>query len=798
MYYSLKNSPLTWLFFIGYIILLFFFNTIDVYHQHFFSTGSLIILYNFFRVFFILCLMWLCYIMGDYALLFLTKQSEHRGYNLSSALVTFFSGLSVWHIVLLGFGFAGWYTRPFFLVTTIALFIVSLPRLDQWIRFFHTQRAPIYWPGLILFLIPTFFFFVTKGLYPSGGHDYFTHYFAYYREVIETGNIMPGRLWYHFYYDKGMGLFFLSALLTDLLGPQLVTTTMILATMGIIFSMIRQSTSWRLLPWIGIALYISFLIYTPGPPDAMRQTGWGDLEKSHEPATLLLFAIIWITCSLARTTQWKLWRVALILNASALGIMSAATSIFAGIYLGLTLLCFLIYKKKIAAMSVACGLIAISFWVALLLLVNYLITGLPDEQSVIFWWPIVNFDKVNEWGGLFEIINLHSARMAPGKLPISIDLLKKIITYLRLDLWGPLLFMVVISSMFFWKKQRSTNVIAQDQHIKIALVFCGGFLFLIFCLSFFIGRDQPVSFYRFTSFTYAPTLCCCLLLLSLFLSDHRKWSLFILALGFLAAFSTIKNKGLPFNNFYILISALVFLSMMRALFFHLSPSKLHPIFLTVLGGFFIWITLHHFSFVNKTLNHTIKNGDRFLIGKYSIADAYRHQEGRPGTMPWGGIYPPLETIWQQLPPKTRIWSWHVHSYCMLPDCDVESYTSFQMSRDEKMIFFGDPKQAKELLKKEHLNYFFFSNQLDAKDPLILSPLFSPKYIADYLGIQWTDGTNTLLTWKENARMSIDADWVKRYQEQNGNALKQIWYSAIKKTFEFTDASSRNKYLRFID
>ncbi len=792
---QLKYSPLTWLFFIGYMLLLLFFNKIDVYHDHFFSTGFLIFAYNIFRVFFMLCLMWLCYLIGDYVLSLLTKNIQQREINLESALLAFFTGLSIWHIVLLGIGFAGWYTRIFMSVMTLVLFALSLPRLNQWIRFLQTHRSSLYWPGLLLFLIPTFFFLVTKGLYPAGGHDYFTHYFSYYREVTESGSIWPGRLWYHFYYDKGMGLFFLSMLLTDPLAPQLVTTTMIFASAGVVFSLIRQTTSWRLLPWIAIALYITFLIYTPGSPEARLETGWGDLEKSHEPATILMFSILWITIGLAQTSQWKTWRIALILNASALAIMSLAMAVFAGVYLAITFLCFVVYKKKTAAISVFWGLVAISLWLAFSLLINYLITGLPDEQTVLFWWPIINFDKVNEWGGLIQVFNLCSGRIAgsASKVPITFDYIKKIITYLRLDIWGPLLFMAVMSSFFTLNKQRSKLI--PIQQAKPSLFACGGFLLLIFCLSLFIGRDQPVSFYRFTSFTYAPTLCFCLLLISTFLSDHKKWASFILILGFLSAYLVIGDHGFSFHHRYIIICFLLLLSLLYAFSFY--HAKIQTYFFPVLGIFFIWMALDHFSLENNNLFRMIKNGKRFVIGKYSIAHAYRDQEGWPGRMPWGGIYPPLETIWHQLPPKTRIWSWHIHSYCMLPDCDIEGATSFKMSSHEEVIFFGDPQKAKEQLKKDHLNYFFFSNQLDTRDPLILAPLFSAKHIADYLGIVWTNGEDTLLTWKEQARIPIDKKWLTLYEKNNGNAEHQMRYNDIKKIFDFTDTQARNQYLRLI-
>src|SRR5579883_2790678 len=326
-------NPLIWIFLVIYLLLLSFFNTFDVYHHYFFSTGPIIIAYNILRIFFILYLMWLCYAVGDFILICISRKACLL--TLETILLAFFVGVSVWHIVLLCFGFASLYQRSIMAAITIILLTGSLPKLDKFIQYASTtlQKQSVYWPGLLLVMLSVTLFLISKGLYPAGGHDYYTHYFYYYKEVIESGSILPGRIWYHFYYDKGMGLFFLSMLLTDPLAPQLVTTAMIFAAAAIIFSLVRQATSWRLLPWVGVAFYMIFLIYTPGPPEAVRETGWFDLEKSHEPAALLMFAIIWITICLAKTNERRTWGLALILCMSALAIMSSAMAVFAIIYL---------------------------------------------------------------------------------------------------------------------------------------------------------------------------------------------------------------------------------------------------------------------------------------------------------------------------------------------------------------------------------------------------------------------------------------------------------------------------------
>ena len=78
------------------------------------------------------------------------------------------------------------------------------------------------------------------------------------------------------------------------------------------------------------------------------------------------------------------------------------------------------------------------------------------------------------------------------------------------------------------------------------------------------------------------------------------------------------------------------------------------------------------------------------------------------------------------------------------------------------------------------------------DPLPLAPLFSPTHIADYLGIAWTNGKDTLLTWKEQARYPIDASWLERYQQSinDSRIIQSFPYDQIHTTLETLAIKSR--------
>jgi hypothetical protein len=72
----------------------------------------------------------------------------------------------------------------------------------------------------------------------------------------------------------------------------------------------------------------------------------------------------------------------------------------------------------------------------------------------------------------------------------------------------------------------------------------------------------------------------------------------------------------------------------------------------------------------------------------------------------------------------------------------------------------------------------------------LSPLFSPDNIAQNLGVRWTDGTTTLLTWLGPGVQPLDKAWLADYRhavEESGTA-RSFPYEAMKKIFARLNAT----------
>src|SRR5262249_45743683 len=79
-----------------------------------------------------------------------------------------------------------------------------------------------------------------------------------------------------------------------------------------------------------------------------------------------------------------------------------------------------------------------------------------------------------------------------------------------------------------------------------------------------------------------------------------------------------------------------------------------------------------------------------------------------------------------------------------------------------------------------------------RDPLPLSPLFSPDNIARYFGIRWTDGTTTLLTWSGPDTTPLDEAWVREYRRAVAQAewLGRFPNAEMRAVFERLRATPR--------
>jgi hypothetical protein len=184
-----------------YVALLFWFHEVDVYHRHFSESGVIVVAYNCFRVLFIFYLFWIVATAGLF-LLRAVAGRELAGLGVFERLTLgFFTGAGAWHVTMLALGYLDLYNVPIAIAVTLPLVILSyVPARAATCEIYHgviTARGRDGFDFLLLAFatIAISMLLLVKGLYPGGGHDYFTHYFYYSQTVIERGGLWPNDVW---------------------------------------------------------------------------------------------------------------------------------------------------------------------------------------------------------------------------------------------------------------------------------------------------------------------------------------------------------------------------------------------------------------------------------------------------------------------------------------------------------------------------------------------------------------------------------------------------------------------------
>ena len=723
------------LFFGGFLAVLFYFGFIDVYDNHYFARGDTEI-YNAFRVVFMAYFFWIVYFTGQKILLFVAGDRSVAEINLRDRLALgFFVGAAALTIVMLVLGYLYLYWHAVAALITIAIVAVSYPHFALVVRQLRSAFArylrlsstlDIILSGIMLLAVIFFggALLLVKGLYPQGGHDYYLHYSQFYTTVIDSHSIWPNDFWYQYYYSKGLGLMFLGMLLTDPLAPSLVTYCFVVATALALFSLVRRFCPKTLWPWVAVVLYLALNVHTLGTGFYAANGGWGHFQKPHEINTPVLIAILWMSANMARSQgdgRWVWWFGAAVCCFVVAYLVIVSSAIVGLFCLLMAMGYFRVDRdnaKAFLGLAVSTGLGLVS-----VLVLNYLTTGLPSDIGLNTWWPIIDLQRMNEAGTLFDLTNGAFRRAQSSGVSFSgFDMLEFIKNASRFDVLGSLIFSALAGGLI-WAVSRIVLHYRFPGYLVRAgasNVAAGGvvlaFLAAIALFTVAVGPAEPISYVRLSSFALPLVLAVAAII----------WQV------------TIVSVKWPLG--------------IRGLFAYVIPLALTCVTLA-----------HAYDNQKPTLLPVLANAVRFVGGQYSIYDAYRDQSGWPALPDSRAIYPGMYEAWKSIGPGKRIWSFNVHSYCMVPGCRVESHLSSKMLVDRASVLFGTAEVAKEALQHAGLNYFFISTYLDIRDPLICTPLFSPDTIRDHLGVKWTDGTDVLLTWKGPGIEPLSAQWVDKYR-----------------------------------
>jgi len=728
-----------------YVLLLVWFHGVDVYHRHFSQPGLIVLVYNCCRVLFIFYLFWMVVTAGLLLLRTVARKELAEVGIFERLALGFFTGAGVGHLAMLALGYLDLYTVPVAIAVTLPLVVLSYaPARAAAGDIYRAVTAEgglslgvLGWLLLGLAAVAFIMLLLVKGLYPGGGHDYFTHYFYYLQTVIARGGLWPNDVWYQYYYSKGAGLFFLGILITDPLAPQLVTFCFMATATLPLFLVLRRIAPGTLWPLVGIVLFLGIYICTPGAAALYSMNGgWADFEKLHEINAATVIAVVWMTLETLSSTGpmrilWSIGAAATIICAVIVNITIAV--FFGGLFALLALFYSVVRRFAQVFVCIGFGAIAGLVLVATLIL-NQLTTGLANDHGILLFWNFANIEKLAQWGALPLAIMLHpgSQAMVAASAPLSIDTVISLIESFRLDLVAPLLIGGLIVTLPAVFRGRWNHAVTSAAMVMAAVILT------FITLAILFGRAEQVSFYRYSSFATALAI----------------------TLGVLA---------------WNLASAEDLLSRI---------ARYRPIAILAL-----LLCLVIDAYPRQTLG-ALDRGLHFAVGRYSIDTAYQTQYGPAPRREWTAIYPGSRGAYNVVGPGTRIWSFHIHTYCMLPDCRVETFPAFIITRDWDRMMFGTPNEAKQTLHAAHLDYFLFTREDGIRDILPLSPLFSPGTIGRYLGIRWTDGTTSLLTWLGPGVQPLDQAWIADYRHavEDSGTVRSFPYEAMKQIFAGLNAT----------
>ena len=700
------------------------FQRIDFYHHYFFHTGAIVFIDNVMRIGFVLVLCWLIYVPGA-GILDVIERQRRRGQikgisPAERALMGFGIGIGVWHVVLFILGEFNLYYRWVMIALCAATLLASaksfaglgnqsFAAIKSRFQELRTGRRVMEAISFISVLLAATCLLLVRGLYPGGGGDYYTHYFYYYLDVLKNHGLAPNDVWYHYWYSKGYGLFFLSMLLTDPEAPALVTFCCVaLATLAIALFAGRLAPR-SLWPTVAALLYLFYNLVAVG------HSGGGEFENDHELISALLVLVAWALCMEVVIRDRVFVLVAAVVGIAA-AIVTQPMGILICILLSLLTALAALQKRWPAMLAHGQATAAVGGSVIVMFAVSFWVTGLATDQPLDFTLRFANIAKLDQLGLIPQIVTVAWIRDNYAAIAPSLDgaLLRELGYFMRLDiLWlyfsGLFVFALGVITMGRLRtlhpidpsspatsRYRTAPVRASAMRL-LALVIT------LAVVSIAVGRVQYVTYERFSTFFFP--------LLALIGAAGSGWILVV------SAPADAQGLGL-----YEVISR------------WLVPATLLFAVLTSWQMSDNWF--------NRSMHASI-NGLRFFSGQYSLADAYSRQDDGSS---FGGINPEAFAAWQHAAPPAPIWATNVASFCMVPDCKVESVVSFELSPFFDEIFTASPEAEKKLLQNAGINYFLFLKDFRMVDILPYSKLFAPETIGRFLGIKWTDGSAYLLTW----------------------------------------------------
>ncbi len=727
-----------------YLSLVAWFSWFDPYRRLFWESGAVITAYNVFRLCYVVFLGWIVSCLGFAAMIAMKGRGAvvpTRG--LDTIILSFYLGAAIAAIILFVMGYLNLYYAPVFVVLTSCVVFFSYPLLQRAIVAIYDRARSIRGKGVsgvyacamtFLVLVALYLLFLVtagKGLLPGGGHDYYTHYFPYYIDVVKNHGIWPNDAWYHYYYSKGAGLVFLSMLLTDPLAPQLITLLFFVLSSLVLFSLIRKISDDYHWPMVAVVLYLAAFVWTPG---------CGEFEKQHVLMGSLIVSIVWmgcLTCEHRDAGLSRAWLFIWFLLLSHLLLFSPTVFSIMLPFMVISLLPSFLARGPFSTKALAALILGSVALFLVILAINYLTTGMAEITPFRTFWRFADQSRLSRWVSPYLMLVL-SEGSSPSMGQLNAP---------------ELLFVSTIDQFTHYFRLWSIKFLFLNRYVVAFLVATS-------CIALALRRSN----YNRTKvvITVPVIIFSAVALLNAVLLNVNQttslWRYYIFSVFFTVAIGVI---------------------IWRAWFSLVTPVSWRKFSLVV--SLCLTVVVSGWSCMDAMKRYPrskAKLASSFASGRISIGEAYRAN---------GGISPNAQDVCKAVGPDRRVWSFTIINYSMLPECVFETAISFALRDSWHQIMFESAETSRKLLQRQGLNYFLVDLKTEIFDFFPFTSLFSPEGIEKHLGVVWNKDSTYLLSWLGPETTPLPADFTDTYRtkittEKSSISIKEI-YDRVRLIYE---------------
>ena len=709
----------------------------NVPDRHFYDSGDILWAYNIARLAALAYFFVIFYSFGKLSVKVFKINTLHFTNKLDAAIFNFIVGSSILNIVLFLIGtINGYYFSVGLIITTplvylsyfdvVKLFGAIKGYLRPRIQAFNLQALS---PSKILgyVLIVTAFLesvaiLIVNTLPPPMEGDVITHYLPYYQEVILNHGIIPNNVWYHFFYNKGNGLYFLSMLMTDKYGCNLISTFFFFTALFILYSLLKRLSNSTLLRWFSISLVIPIFWNVSGYWRVIPS-----FAKLHIVEMCGLTFSIWLAVFLFRDQKGISKSFYMMSSAALIGflIFSPKIAILLLPYF-ITLAVWLRITRKVEASNHAL-LIFIPLVSALLvwLGINYAVAGMFDDMPMRIMWKFANQQQFSEWWSPYMMLYLlEGSAPTMGTFLWQMPTLNYIIGALRMDKF----LFLSYPATFNW----------------IDWIQVGTILFTLIGLVIIAGRRARDQF-QAKSYWFVIT------------GILMGWAIVLVSL---------LDQQVSLDRTYIAISSATVLfliglwEMGPAVLIH--PGKLKRFLTIILAiGWVLLIFGRDDSLLQISedkpgrliLNPLIARPSKFASGEVSIGD-------------FTGASYDYYLAHQFIGEDQRILNLNTTA-TTLPGRSFEREIDYSY-KEWHIMAYGEPEEAKQAFQREGLNYFLIA----LYKPLMFGaipfgPLFQSDNIDQYFDVVWKSEWKNLylITWRGSDANALewDEEFLQEYE-----------------------------------